>query len=433
MGTSLSKDVSPSRQQAVWRAVIAGSIGNVMEWYDFAVYAYLAVILGRHFFPTQDETIRLLSTFAVFGVGFVARPIGGFLIGLYGDKHGRKPALLLTIMMMAVGTALIGVLPTYATIGMAAPVLLVLARLMQGFSAGGEWGGAASFIVEWAPAGRRGFFGGFQTSSILFGSVVGSCVTALLSTVLGPAGMNSWGWRVPFLLGSLIGPLGVYARRKIDETPVFEEVVVQHKEIDVPKITTPLGLIMLHIFFFAGMQSIATYLFASYFPTYSQKFIGLSPSQALWSTTIAVLGFSMMCLVSGWLSDIFGRKKVMLTSCAGFLFLTYPLLSAALHARSFGVVLLVQTTLCVFIGVFNGTMPATLVEAFPTGRRYMGLSTAYNVSSMVFGGFGPFIATWLIARTGAPISLAFLMIAVAAITTPAVALLRETAFDKRLR
>jgi len=433
MSTSLGQGVRINREQAIWRAVAAGAVGNVMEWYDFAVYAYMAVILGRHFFPTQDETIRLLSTFAVFGVGFVARPIGGFLIGLYGDKRGRKPALLLTIMMMAVGTALIGILPTYATIGMAAPILLVLARLLQGFSAGGEWGGAASFIVEWAPTGKRGFFGGFQTSSILFGSVVGSGVTALLSTALGPSGMNSWGWRVPFLLGSLIGPLGVWARRKIDETPVFEEVVVQHKDIDAPKIATPLWLVMVHIFFFAGMQSIATYLFASYFPTYSQKFIGLSASQALWSTTLSVLGFSMMCLVSGWLSDIFGRKKVMLTSCAGFLILTYPLLSGALHIRSFGFVLFAQGVLCTFIGVFNGTMPATLVEAFPTGRRYMGLSTAYNLSSMVFGGFGPFIATWLIAWTGKPISLAYLMIGAAAITTPAVALLRETAFDKRLR
>jgi MHS family proline/betaine transporter-like MFS transporter len=309
----------------------------------------------------------------------------------------------------------------------------VIARLLQGFSAGGEWGGAASFIVEWAPAGRRGFFGGFQTSSILMGSIVGSGVTALLSTMLGPAGMSNWGWRVPFLLGSMIGPLGVLARRKIDETPVFEEVVVHHEQVDAPQVNTPLWQTMVHIFFFAGMQSIATYLFASYFPTYSQKYLGLSQSQALWSTTVAVLGISVTCIISGWLSDTFGRKRVMLTSCAGFLLLSYPLLAGALKSRSFGVVMLVQIAFCVMDGLFLGTMPATLVEAFPTVRRYMGLSTAYNLSSMVFGGFGPFIATWLIARTGAPISLAFLMMTVAAISTPAVALLRETAFDKRLR
>jgi MHS family proline/betaine transporter-like MFS transporter len=433
MATSLSKDVSSSRQEAMWRAIVAGAVGNILEWYDFTVYAYLAVFIGRHFFPSQDETVRLLSTFAVFGVGFVARPVGGFVIGLYGDKHGRKPALLLTVMMMAVGTAVIGILPTYASIGVAAPILLVIARLLQGFSGGGEWGGAASYIVEWAPAGRRGFYGGFQTSSIFMGFIVGSGVTALLSSMLGPAAMSNWGWRVPFLLGSLIGPLGALARRKIDETPVFEDAVVHHKTIDVPKINTPLWQTMVHIFFFNGMQFVATYLFASYFPTYSQKYLGLSQSQALWSTTLAVLGISATCVISGRLSDTFGRKRVMLASCAGLLLLTYPLLAWALNSKSFGVVVFVQFALCVIDGLFLGTMPATLVEAFPTVRRYMGLSTSFNLSSMVFGGFAPFIGTWLIARTGAPISLAFFMIVIAAITTLTVVLLRETAFDKRLR
>jgi MHS family proline/betaine transporter-like MFS transporter len=201
------------------KAVIAAVIGNVLEWYDFAVYAFVAGIIARKFFPQTDEVTALLSTFLAYGLGFVARPLGGIIIGRLGDTRGRRAALMLTIFMMAAGTVLIGVLPTYASIGLLAPLLLVVARLLQGFSAGGEWGGSTAYIVEWAPAGQRGWFGSFQQTSVVAGLLLGSGVAALLNTVLTPEQMDGWGWRVPFLLGGALGPVGRARSRRRRRTP----------------------------------------------------------------------------------------------------------------------------------------------------------------------------------------------------------------------
>src|SRR5262245_913027 len=201
------------------KAVLAAVIGNVLEWYDFAVYAFVAGIIARVFFPQTDDVTALLSTFLAYGLGFVARPLGGIVIGRLGDTHGRKTALMITIFLMAAGTVMIGILPTYQSIGLAAPLLLVFARLMQGFSAGGEWGGSTTFIVEWAPKGRRGWFGSFQQTSVVAGLLLGSGVAALFNTLLAQEQMNDWGWRVPFLLGGVLGPIGLYMRRTMKETP----------------------------------------------------------------------------------------------------------------------------------------------------------------------------------------------------------------------
>src|SRR5215475_5241121 len=217
--TTASMGVASSSQSR--RAVTAAVIGNVLEWYDFAVYGYVAAIIGRNFFPGKDPVTELLAAFLTFGLGFAARPIGGIVIGRLGDTHGRKTALMLTIFLMAVGTFLIGLLPTYASIGFAAPALLLLARLMQGFSTGGEWGGSTAFIVEWAPKGRRGLFGSFQQMSVVAGLLLGSAFAALLNTILTPAQMGDWGWRIPFLVGGLLGPIGIYMRRTIEETPAY--------------------------------------------------------------------------------------------------------------------------------------------------------------------------------------------------------------------
>ncbi|MEO8164511.1 MAG: MFS transporter, partial [Betaproteobacteria bacterium] len=214
------------------KAVTAAVMGNLLEWYDFAIYGYLATIVARNFFPKGDEMTALLSTFATFGVGFVVRPLGGILIGRLGDVRGRKTALMLTIFMMAFGTVLIGLIPTYDSIGLWAPALLVAARLLQGFAAGGEWGGSTAFIVEWAPEAKRGLYGSFQQSSLAAGLLLGSGIAALFSTVLTPQDMESWGWRIPFLLGGILAPVGIYMRRNIDETPAFRKAQfkVTHKQ-----------------------------------------------------------------------------------------------------------------------------------------------------------------------------------------------------------
>lgn len=425
MSTNLEDRKSPGHQQ--FRAITASVIGNALEWYDFTVYAFLAAIIGKHFFPSTDDTTALLSSFAVFGVGFVARPLGGVLIGLFGDKMGRKPALLLTIVMMAAGTGLIGVLPTYASIGVAAPILLVLARLLQGFSAGGEWGGSASFLVEWAPPNRRGLFGSFHPASIFLGQLSGLGTTALLTSAIGSDAMSDWGWRIPFLLGALVGPLGLLIRRTVDETPAFKRAVVASSTL-VSEDNTPLWLTLIHAFCFVAVQSVVVYTFFSYFPTFMQKYLHLTASQALWSTTLANAVVMVTCLAAGAISDRIGRKPLMLVHCVAFLVLTYPLMALLLTSgASLTTVVAIQAFLGLLTGLFLGAFPAALVEFFPTRRRLIGLGTAYNLSSMVFGGFAPFIATWLIAQTGSPIAVSGYVMFAAILSTVAVWRLRETA------
>jgi MHS family proline/betaine transporter-like MFS transporter len=416
----------PARKQSRLITIAAMAVGNILEFYDFAVYAYLAAILGRNFFPSGSETISLLSTFAVFGVGFVIRPLGGFLIGRFGDRRGRKPALLVTVLLMSIGTGLIGVIPTHAQIGIAAPILLTLARLLQGFSAGGEWGGGATFIVEWAPAVRRGFYGGIHVVTIYLGLALGSAVAAALSSSLSPETMEHWGWRVPFILGAVIGPLGLLIRRKIDESPVFVEAQVHADAETTPGILRTMG----HAFCFAAMQAALTYVFLGYFPTFTQKFAGLSASQALWSTALAIATIVPVGLLSGAISDRIGRKPPMIASCVAFILLAYPLFYIVVNGASFAAVMAVQAVAGMLTGLFLGTMPATLVEMFPTKTRLMGLSTSFNASTGLFGGFAPFIATSLVAATGAPTSVAFFVAASAVVSLAAVVMLKETAHDR---
>ena len=412
------------------RIILASVIGNALEWYDFTVYAFLATIIGAHFFPHASQTAALLQTFAVFGVGFVARPLGGVLIGLFGDRAGRKPALLLTIGLMALGTGLIGLLPGYDTIGVWAPLLLVVARALQGFSAGGEWGGSASFLVEWAPSARRGLFGSFHPGSIFLGQLVGTGVSYLLVELLGDGAMRDWGWRVPFLLGMLIGPLGLLARRGIGETPVFLAAQDSAKNAATGSAAPPgrLGLrALLFAFCLVAVQSAAIYIYLSYFPTFLQHHAGRSASQALGATALATIATGLAVVGSGALSDRIGRKPILLASCVMFLLFSTPLVWLILHGASPWQAMLIQAALGANCGLFIGSMTVALVEMFPTRHRLTGLSTAYNLASMVFGGFAPFIATGLIALTGTPIAVSYYVVLAALVSLPAVLAFRETA------
>jgi MFS transporter, MHS family, proline/betaine transporter len=408
------------------RAIFAAGVGNVLEWYDFTVYAYLAVILGKHFFQSGSETAALLATFAVFGVGFAARPIGGVLIGVFGDRFGRKPALLLTFSFMILSTGMIGLLPTYASIGLAAPILLVAARLMQGVSAGGEWGGAASFLVEWAPANRRGLFGSFHPLAICTGQLIGAGVTAGLTTAMGSAAMEAWGWRVPFLLGALIAPVGLFIRSRVDETPAFQQS--RKPSATASAAEFPMARTMALAFAFPILQSVLTYLFLSYFPTFGQKYVGLTPSAALWSTVLATMVMGITAVVSGALSDVVGRRACLLGSCVLSLLLSYPLIGAMIGAPATTVTAL-HLVFAAINGLFLGPLASSLVEMFPTAKRMTGLTVAYNLQSMIFGGFAPFIASWLIAWTGQPISLAYFIIFGAVLSGVAILMLRETAHE----
>jgi len=410
------------------QAVSAAVIGNVLEWYDFAVYGFVATIIAKNLFPAGSETSALLGTYLTFGIGFLARPLGGIVIGWVGDQYGRKIALVTTIMLMAVGTVIIGLIPAFASIGYLAPAILVLARLMQGFSAGGEWGGSTAFIVEWAPAGRRGFYGSFQQFSVVAGLLLGSGLAALLNTILDAADMESWGWRIPFLLGALLGPVGMYMRRNIDETPAYRKAA-KAPMAPAPDLTSPV-LLAVRAFGFTILWTVSFYIFLAYMPTFTQKYAGLSRSVALWSNTAGLLLLMLAIPLFGHLSDKYGRKPFLLACCVAFIVLPYPLFSVMLGGASIGMILLIQLAIGLAISLFSGAGPAAIAEIFPTRTRSTYMSTGYALAVAIFGGFAPFIATWLIEKTGSPISPVYYVIAAAIVSAIVIATLRETAHEE---
>lgn len=406
------------------KAVSAAVIGNVLEWYDFAVYAYVATTIARKFFPGQDETAALLSTFLAYGLGFVARPLGGIVIGYFGDTRGRKNALLLTIFLMAAGTVLIGVLPTYEAIGFYAPLLLVAARLMQGFSAGGEWGTSTAFIVEWAPTGKRGLFGSFQQTSVVGGLLLGSGTAALINTLLTSAQMDAWGWRVPFLLGGLLGPLGIYMRRTMEETPAY--VAVARK---APADEASGLLLAARAFGFTIVWTVCFYVLLNYMPTWTQKYMKLTVAQALWSNTIGLLALLVAIPTMGRLSDRFGRKPLLIACCICFVVVPYPVFRFLLSgSATYAELVVVQIVFAIMISTFSGAGPAAIAEIFPTRNRSTWMTSGYALSVAIFGGFAPFISVWLIGHFDSPVAHSFYLVAAAAVSTVVIMRLRETAF-----
>ena len=405
-------------------AIPAAIIGTVLEWYDFAVYAYVAAIIAKQFFSKQDPTSGLLSAFAAFGLGFIARPLGGIVIGRMGDVVGRKPALMLTFIFMAIATTAIGLIPGYASLGILAPALLVFLRLVQGFAAGGEWGSSTAFIAEWAPEGHRGFLASLQQTSVVSGLLLGSGVTAALNTILAPSQMESFGWRIPFLLGILLLPVGVYMRQNVGETPAYQE-----RRDETPP-TQSLWACAWRAFGFTILWTVAFYILLAYMPTFTQKYGGLTSALSLWSNTIGLLVAAVMIPVMGNLSDRVGRKPLLLTAGLGFLVLSYPFFVVVTTNAGFGVIILIQIAFALLIAFYSGAGPAAIAELFPTLGRSMWMSTSYSLAVAIFGGFAPFIATWLIARTGSPLAPTYYLIAAAIVSTGVFLSLRETAFEK---
>jgi MHS family proline/betaine transporter-like MFS transporter len=404
----------------LWRSILAAAAGNLLEWYDFVIYAYMAPLIALKFFPSSDPLAGLLAVFATFGLGFVVRPLGGILIGRLGDAKGRKVALLVTIFLMALGTAGIGLVPSRAAIGPLAPWLLLLCRLIQGFSAGGEWASATTFIYEWAPAGRRGFFSSLQQSSVACGMLLGSAVAALFTTLLTKNQMADFGWRIPFLLGALILPVGLYTWRKVEETPVF-------KRRDGTPVAIGTGMrLAARAIGITVIWTVAYYAVLTYMPVFTAHFSRLGPAAALWSNALSLFVLAVTTPLFGGLADRVGRKPLLLAGAAGFAILTYPLFLLIVRSESMLPIILAQIVFALMTAIYSGGAPAAMNEIFPPASRLLWMSTGYSLATALFGGFGPFISTWLVRATGSPLSPALYIVAGALISLAAILPLKET-------
>lgn len=409
------------------RAIAAGTIGNILEYYDFAIYASLTPIIAPLFFPTQDPALAFLAAFGAYAVGFLARPLGGFVFGHFGDKVGRRTTLAAAVIMMAVSTLLIGILPTYATIGLLAPILLVVARLVQGFSAAGEWGGSAVFMVEYAPENRRGLFGSMQQFGVAAGFLAGLLVAALLTNVVPEEVVSGWAWRIPFIAGLLIGIVGLYLRLRLEDTPNFQALEETNEVERAPLLTMVRTNYkeLLIIMGFTALWGSAYHLFTAYMPTYISENIGFSLSSSLAFNAVGLASFVLLIPPMGWLSDKVGRKPMLVGAALGFVVLTYPIFLLLSQATVISVVLALLA-IALLLAVFSGPGPAALVELFPTKIRYSALGVGYNLSVTIFGGTAPFIATLLTSRTDSALSPSFYAIFTALITLVAVVSMRET-------
>jgi MFS transporter, MHS family, proline/betaine transporter len=384
------------------RAVVSAAIGNLLEAYDFAIYGYFVVIISSLFFPASNPTASLLLTVATFGVGFVMRPIGAVVLGSLADRRGRKVALTVTILAMAGGTALIGLAPTYAAIGVWAPAIIVVARLVQGFSAGGEFGTATAFMIEHAPARRRGYVASWQQTSQVAALLLGSLLAAGLTAILTESDLESWGWRVPFLLGLVIGPVGFYIRSRTAEPEEFTRAAASVAGRTSP-VRDVLGRHWRAIVVGVGITigwTVCTYFFLVHMPTYAIRELGISSSVSFASNSAGLLLMLLLVPLAGTLSDRVGRKGLLLGGLGAVVVLTYPALALLSATPSGWSLVFVQCVFAVAIALFTGVAPAAIAEIYPARVRSTGTSIAYSFAVAIFGGFAPFIATWLIAETG---------------------------------
>lgn len=419
---------APSTQYR--KAITAGTIGNVLEWYDFGVYGYLVPVISQLFFPSGDPIVSLLSTFAVFGVGFVMRPVGSIVFGIYGDRHGRRKALSAVIFVMAVSTFVMGLLPTYEQAGILAPALLVVVRLFQGLSTGGEFGGSSAYIVEYAPQHRRGFFGSFQLVGVASGFLLGSLTAALLNSVLSQADRLAWGWRLPFLFGIAVGVIGAYMRWRLDDTPKYAEIeeegaVATHPLVEAFK-THPRDTLL--AFTSTLYNTVAYYIALIYMTNYMTTVGKLPQSTVLWISTGCLAAMVATLPFWGALSDRVGRRPLLLGACAAYIVFGYPFFLMA-SSGSLGLAILCQFLMVMLYAPYAATCASFLTEITATRVRYTSMSVGYNIAVAIFGGFAPFIATWLVRETGSPYAPALYLIAAAVITGVAVLRTRETAFS----
>jgi MHS family proline/betaine transporter-like MFS transporter len=400
------------------RVVLASVLGNGLEWFDFVSYGYFASIIAKVFFPA-DSNLSLMLTYATFAVGFVVRPIGGIMLGAYADRYGRRQALSLLIVMMAFGTLTLGLTPSFATIGIAAPIIIVLGRVVQGISIGGEFAGATALLVEYAPANRKMTFGSFQMSSQALGRVLATSIGLFVLLTFSAATVQAGAWRIPFLIGSLIGPFGFYMRYRLAESPEYRKLrqlapsptrapvreVLQHHRL---QLICAIGLVII--------GTSLTYIWNTYLPTYVVEQLHLPLWQGLFGVAVtSALGIGT-CVLGGWLADQYGPYRVFFLFTTISALISYPFFAYVLAEPSFGRLFLAQFVVLAVFGLLQGAGPGMLAGLFPVEVRSTGMAISYNVGVTVFGGFAPLTVTWLIAMTGNKLMPAYYIIAAAVLS-----------------
>jgi MFS transporter, MHS family, proline/betaine transporter len=399
---------SPVPNPVPLRQIVAAVIGNALEWYDFVVYGFLTVIISRLFFPADSEYASLLLAMATFGVGFFMRPVGGILIGMYADRRGRKAALQLIILLMTISIAMIAFAPTHAAIGAAAPALIVIARLLQGVATGGEFASATSFLVESAPAGKRGFYGSLQMVGQSMAALAGAGAGMLITQGLTPEQVDGWGWRLPFIFGLLIGPVGLYIRRHLNETEAFIEASAQQVErVGLRQLWREHTQSVMACFGLVVAGTIMYYVVLIYMPTYAKTQLQIPLGEAFIAQVAGLICLTLITPVFGMLSDRIGRRPVLMSAMLCYLILPYPLLVWLLSEPSLARLAVMQVVLCSTVAMSFGPVSTALAEQFPVHMRSTGLALAYNFAVMLFGGFAQLIVTWLIRETGTPLAPAF--------------------------
>lgn len=403
------------------RTLTLTAVGNVFEWYDFTVYGFFAPAIAATFFPKQDSLAALLSTFVVFVIGFLARPIGGLIFGRLVDRRGRKSIMLFSMLLMAGGAVLIAIAPGYATAGVLGTVIVVVGRLCQGLSAGGEQGSAGMFLVEWAGPGRRAFFGSFLNSAATTGVLLGALLGALLNSTLGTATVNAWAWRIPFFLGAVLALVVFFLRRDVEESPVYREIRAAHEsgrrvEDPVAVRRMPNRAVFFVVLGFIALWTSTTFVTLTYMPTWAFAIVGVNASGALWATVLGAAMTAALIPLGGRISDRVGRRPVILFSGIGYLLLAVPLFALVASTKEFWAVLLLEFVLALFSAPIGGVGIALVVEMFHGRNHGLLVSFTLALGVTLFGGFGPYICTWLISATGQPIAASYWVVAVSVLT-----------------
>ncbi|WP_321817189.1 MULTISPECIES: MFS transporter [unclassified Paraburkholderia] len=405
------------KRPSLTQIVVATSAGNALEWFDIAIYGFFAVFIGKHFFPAASETASLLLTFGAFGASYLVRPLGGMVLGAYADRRGRKAALMLSVSLMMVGTAIIALVPDYAAIGMAAPLAVLAARLIQGFSAGGEFGASTAMLIEHAPH-RRGFIASWQFATQGLATLLAASFGYGLAKAMAPADLAAWGWRLPFFFGLLIGPVGLYLRRFIEDAEDFtqaartespvREVFAKQKRL----VLTSIGLLTV---------STAVNYLLQYVPTFAIRDLHLGAATGFAATMVGGVILTVVTPFAGHLSDRIGRRRQMTWVALLFAITAYPGFAWATSQGGAMPLFVLIAWLALLKSIYFGALPALMAEIFPAATRATGMAIGYNVGVTVFGGFTPAIVTWLLGATGDNSAPSYYLILTATISLAALA------------